>query len=184
MSRQRQRIPGIIRELSRSAADVGLVLGGSVRYGYEGPDSDLDFFGVSNARLERVLEGFALVSQEDGGGLLESRADGFAVHVAYWTRLGFDQMLCERPYMAYPILDGELVHDPRQTMGSYLERMQQYFEARPRLTAAWVTQLAALRELKTGRASRLSFPQWSDFLRHIEEARLDRPTESAAAADG
>ena len=183
MSRQHERIPGIIRELSCCTADVGLVVGGSVRYGYERPDSDLDFFGISDGQLELVLKGFRLVSEKNGGRLLESRADDFPVHIAYWTRAGFDRILKERPYMVYPVLDGEVVHDPAQMMGAYAARMRDYFSARPRLTHAWETQLAALRDFKTGKTGSLAFPEWSDFLRHIEETGLDTPAERAAPAD-
>lgn len=175
MSRQREVIPGIIRQVSRCKDAVGLVVGGSVRYGYERPDSDLDFFGVCDGQLEMVLERFTLASEKNGGRLLESRVHGFPIHIAYWTMAGFGQLLRDRPYMTYPILDGEVVHDPDQAVSPYVARMQDYFNARPRLTHAWETQLAALRDFKTGKADSLSFPEWSDFLRHIEETGLDKP---------
>lgn len=182
MSRQRKAIPGIIRQLSHCSTGVGLVVGGSVRYGYERPDSDLDLFGISDGQLELVLRGFAVVSEKNGGRLLESRTDGFPVHIAYWPRAGFDRVLRERPYMTYPILDGEIVYDPDQTMGPYTARMREYFDARPQLTRAWATQLAALRDFKTGRIGGLAFPEWSDFLHHIEETELHRSAERAGAA--
>ena len=59
MSRQRVRATSIVRQLDCCTADVGLIVGGSVRYGYERPDSDPDSFGISDVEIGLGLKSSA-----------------------------------------------------------------------------------------------------------------------------
>ena len=86
--------------------------------------------------------------------------------------------------MTYPLLDGELVYDPNQTVAPYVERMQRYFDARPKLKQAWIEQLDILRDFKTGKLKSLMFPEWSSFLCHIGNTGLDEVVEPGVVRDG
>ena len=133
MSEQRRTIPKVIKQVAANPADCGLVLGGSVRYGYERDNSDLDFFAISDLELEQDLQGFSVVSDKDWGKLLESRQDAFPIHIAYWTTKAFERLLRTTPHMTFPILDGEVVYDPNRVADRYRKRMRHYFDSRPKL---------------------------------------------------
>jgi len=158
---------------------TGLILGGSVRRGCERPDSDLDFFAVGEPGLDEALPGFAVVSEKNGCRVLESREADFTVHIAYWTTDSLERVLHTVPYMLYPLLDGEVVHDPGGLAARYRYQIRRYFDARPGLKRAWERQLDDLRRFRGGEIKSLAFPQWSDFIRHIEAKGLNRPAEPA-----
>ena len=172
MSKQQESIPRIIQRVAACGIDAGLILGGSVRYGYERSDSDLDFFAIAELGLDRALHEFSLVSVKNGCKLLELQADAFPVHVAYWSTQSFEWVLNTIPYMTYPIFDGQIVYDPVGLAERYRSIMGRYFDVQPKLKAAWVRQLNDLRSFKTGRLRSLEFGQWSDFIRHLEETVL------------
>ena len=183
MSKQRDAIPAVITRVANCGVPAGLILGGSVRHGYERPDSDLDFFAIAHAGLEQSLGEFSLVSEKNQCKLLETRQHPFAVHIAYWSTESLDSVLRTTPHMTYPLLDGELVYDPNGIAGRYRDLIREYFDDHPTLTQAWVKQLDDVRDFKTGCLQSLAFPQWSDFIRHIEETRLHETAEPSAESD-
>jgi len=183
MSTQREAIPTVIAQAAGTGVDTGLILGGSVRHGYERPDSDLDFFAVAAAGFEQALRGFSLLSEKNGCRLLETRQYDFPVHIACWSVESLNGVLHTIPYMTYPLLDGEPVYDPVGLASRYLDRIRAYFDARPALRQAWAGQLEDIRSFKTGQLARLAFPAWSDFIRHIEETRLHETAEPSDRGD-
>jgi hypothetical protein len=148
------------------------MLTGSVRHGYERPESDLDFFLFGPSDLERALVEFRAVSEKNESKVLEAIIEDVVVHLAFWSSEGAERILLRRPYMLYPVLDSEIVHDPRHIAQRFVERVDQYFAARTKLKDAWSPQMAEHRRFKTGEISRLEFPQWSDFLTHLEQTHL------------
>jgi hypothetical protein len=172
MGIQRETIPAIARRIAGSGIATGLILGGSVRYGYERPDSDLDLFAIGEEGLAEALVEFQVVSEKNGCKVLELRRHPFPVHVAYWSIHAFDWVLETLPHMTYPLLDGEIIYDPARLAERCQTRVRDYFHANPELEIAWVKQLGDLRQYKTGASQSLEFPAWSDFLRHLESTYL------------
>lgn len=168
MSKQQDIVPEVVQLVADCGVSVGLILGGSVGQGQERPDSDLDFFGVAQAPCQPALPGFTVISEKNGSRLFEQKESEFPVHVACWTTASLDEVLRDRAYMLYPLLIGQVVLDPGQIATRYQARIKQYFEARPSLEKAWKQQLQDLRSAKTGHLRELAFPEWSDFMRHIE----------------
>ena len=183
MSEQRQAMPRIVQRVADCGLKTGLILGGSVRHGYERTDSDLDFFAIAERGLDQALQEFALVSEKNGCQVLQSQQDGFVVHIAYWTTESFNDLLNTIPYMTYPLLDGEIVHDPACLAERCRDRINQYFEAHPTLRQAWIYQLADVRRFKMGSLSSLDFPAWSDFNRNLERILAKEMAEQGAPTD-
>jgi hypothetical protein len=170
MSRQRDIVAEVIQLVAGCGTPVGLILGGSVAQETERPDSDVDFFAIADATGQPALPGFTVISEKNGCKVFERREERFPVHVACWTTASLDQILQDKPYMTYPLLCGRVVFDPAGIAGRYRSRIRQYFEEHPSLQRAWTQQLEELQRCKAGHVEELAFPQWSDFIRQIEEA--------------
>jgi hypothetical protein len=119
--------------------------------------------------LEAALDEFALVSEKNECDVLQTRRWGVVVSIGYWSAEGMERILARRPYMLYPVLDGDLVYDATGIAAGFLGRIRRYFQARPHLIRAWAHQMEERRRLKIGEITCLEFPDWSDFLRHLEE---------------
>lgn len=173
MSQQRQAIPRVIQRVANCGVEAGLILGGSVHYGYERPESDLDFFAIGEQGLDEALREYSLMAEKNGCKVLETRKGPFPIRVAYWSTESLNTVLETIPYMMYPVLDGEIVYDPVNLAEQYHQEMRRYFDSHPRLEQAWVEQLNQVRRFKIGEISSLEFPEWSDFLRYIEKTGLN-----------
>ena len=169
MSKQSEVVPEVIRLVAECGVDVGLILGGSVGQGSERAESDVDFFAIADADIPPSLPGFSLVSEKNGCKVLERQQSGFPVHVACWTTASLDEVLRRRPYMTYPLLCGGVVFDAIGIAAQYRTRIREYFGAHPAIERAWGEQLNSLRRSRGSRHEHLRFPQWSDFIRHIEQ---------------
>jgi hypothetical protein len=66
------------------------------------------------------------------------------------------------------------VHDPKAILPPYLQRMQDYFAARPELTSMWRQQSEDLRAHKADASMELAHPLWSSFNKHIAATLDDR----------
>ena len=167
-SRQRQAVPEIIQRIAECEVETGLMLGGSVACGRAQHDSDLDFFAIGAPGLDKALHEFHLISEKNGCKLLELKRGAFPIHIAYWTTESMNQVLRDIPYMTYPLLAADIVHDPTGVAGRYQAKIRHYFEERPDITNAWQRQLEDLWRFKEGELQTLAFPAWSDFMKHIE----------------
>lgn len=172
MSAQFEASAQIVEDVAGCGVPVGLFLGGSVALGCERLDSDLDFFAIGEAGLDLALEGFVLFNEKNGSKLLDRSCGDFPVHIAYWTKASFEQVLATKPYMTYPLLQSRIVHDPAGIAIHYLRLVEGYFADHPAISLAWEEQLKALRLFKSGQIPTLHFSQWSDFLRHLESTLL------------
>ena len=183
MSRQAETVQEIIQIVADCGVPVGMVLGGSVAQGCERDDSDLDFLAVADASRQPDLPGFSVLSEKNGCKVLERDDGRFPIHVACWTAPSMEEILRAKPYMMYPFIQGRIVHDPTGIAWHYQARIQEYFETHPRLTAAWAKQLGDLRHSRSRSDEELAFPQWSDFVRHIEDAFADEIAEPSVPGD-
>ena len=180
MSTQAAIVPAIVQIVAECGVPAGLVLGGSVAEGRERDDSDVDFFAIVDAPRQPELPGFSVISEKNGSKVLEREGSGFPVHVACWTTSSMEEVLRARPYMMYPLLQGRILHGPDGIAQRYRSRMEQYFRAGPVIREAWEEQLRSLNVARFDPSAELAFPQWSDFVRHIESRFLE---ETAAPWD-
>jgi len=183
MSKQRDVVSEVIRLVAECGVDVGLILGGSVSEGLERADSDVDLFAIADADVQPSLAGFSLVSEKNGSRLLERQEGVFPVHVACWTTASLDEVLRCRQYMLYPLLCGRVVLDAAGIAARYRARIREYFDAHPAIERAWREQLDNLRRSRDGLSEHLAFPQWSDFIRHIEEAFREEIAQQSPQRD-
>jgi len=183
MSKQQDIVPEVTQLVAKCGVPVGLILGGSVGEGTERADSDVDFFAIADATCQPRLHGFAVVAEKNGCKVLEREVSAFPVHVACWTTASLEAVLRDRPYMTYPLVCGRVVLDPTGIAERYRGCMQRYFAAHPSLEKAWVRQLQDLHSAKIGQLGDLAFPQWSDFVLHVEQAFPEEIAERNTAAD-
>jgi hypothetical protein len=92
-----------------------------------------------------------------------------------------DEVLRTKPYMMYPLLLGQTVHDPDGIARRQLARIEKYFRNRPRLEEAWGRQLRELHDAKSNPSLELRFPDPYDFARHVENTHTKEIAEQPGA---
>jgi len=170
MTKHRRLVAEIVERLRQSEMECGVILFGSVQTGQERSDSDLDLCLVVHGDCDLASFAPTELHREKGMTLFESRIEGIVVHFACWSAEAFQRAVSEEPFTFYPLAKGEIVHDVGGLASGFQQRLQEYFRARPLLSAAWEKQLAALERHRAGTQGTLAYAEWGDFAAHVGEA--------------
>jgi len=182
MSRQRNILPQVVERIRQDAPECAIALAGSVRYGYERPDSDIDLLvAVPDFRATEFAG--AKLSHETN----EARVANFfvgdkRVEIVYFDFAYFDQVQ-QTPWRSYTLCQAEILHDPEGRFTHCQHALREWFQAHPRITNLWDQQLQMCRQYAlTGRPpdrkTVLAFPRWEDFAQHVDalvQAEAARP---------
>ena len=152
MSKHREILPEVIKRLAAVDPGCGVVVIGSVQYGYERPDSDLDLLAVVHEAAANGLSDWKVAWESRGVRELETEIKKILVQVFFAPVSGLERWLTETPYFMYPFSQGELLHDPQGLAAHYQLSARKYFEERPAVASEWSAQLQAHKQVKlTGR---------------------------------
>jgi predicted nucleotidyltransferase len=97
--RHHQLLDRLLPDLEREPFVIGVMLQGSVARGDHQPGSDLDLL--------------VLVADGQGKGLVSEQIDGILVERHYRDEATLRQRFERRPDLAYGLVDGRILHDPR-----------------------------------------------------------------------
>ena len=172
MSPQRSLIPQIVAMFAEVCPTAGLMLTGSVRYGYERGSSDVDVFVVAEEIASVHIPG-AVISHRTAEAWVANLMFGSVRVEMVCTACAYLDQVAEKPWRSYTLGDGEILRDPLRVLTPFQTRMRAWFAAHPRLEEAWRDQIAQCRQYALAgrppdRAGFLRFPRWEDFAAHMD----------------
>lgn len=176
MSKQRFLLPEIVSRLSTFAPDCAVLLMGSVRWGYEGPDSDIDLYVLVESSVASRLAPGRVIHEEEGMTLIEHIVQGVKVHFVWWPIPAFARSLEREPHSFYPFAKAEILYDPQGIAKRYQTISMDYFQKNPQIKKVWEMQLDKVRKHKINPIIPLEYAEWGDFADHIAKTLAPRPT--------
>lgn len=172
MSAQRELVPQVVPVLAGASPTAGLLLTGSVRYGYERETSDVDLFMITEAFASVQVPGAAVSHRTVEAWVANLVVGAMRVEIVC-TSYAYLQQVALKPWQSYTLGDGEILLDPLGLLGPFQARMRAWFAYHPALAQAWRDQIAqcrayALAGRPADRAAFLRFPRWEDFAAHMD----------------
>lgn len=98
MSEQRDILPKVLDIILRDTPDSSIALGGSVSFGNERPDSDIDLLVIVRDVTNIVCPGGKIKFQNHGFKYFEATYDEIPLEIIYHTPETFEQLLVTRPW--------------------------------------------------------------------------------------
>lgn len=175
MSKQRDILPKVLDIVLRSAPDSSVALGGSVSFGNERPDSDIDLLVIVRDVTNTGYPGGKIKLQNHGFKYFEATLDGVPLEVIYHTPETFEHLLVSRPWRGYKFLHVEILHDPNRLIQSWKDQIALWFDAHPDAVELWKRWLAEHADRQLSRGKKLGeiikkFPdQIHDFWPYLDE---------------
>jgi hypothetical protein len=150
LSKQREIMPRVLQRFTAvDPACVFLVLG-SVQFGHERPDSDVDLMAIVHDSLAPRfdLSAWRIGWEARGVKNVEQTIEGTPVQVFFAPTAAFERWLNETPYFMFPFSRAEVLHDPECLAERYQGVARRYFAEHPVLAEAWTAQLEAHKQVK------------------------------------
>lgn len=145
MSKQRDILQKVLQIILKQMPDASVFLAGSVNFGYERPESDLDIC-VAVPGLEGVgFPGGILAWQDDGIRGLDATLDGVRLDLVIGTRSYIEQWSVRKPWNGYYLMRVEIVHDPSGFIRSVQTRIAPWFDSHKDIAAFWEQWIAERR---------------------------------------
>ena len=190
MTKQRNILPQVLERVRQDAPECAVALTGSVRYGYERPDSDIDLLVAVPDFRATEFQDAKLSHETDEARVANFFVGDIRVEVVYFDFAYFDQVQ-QSPWRSYTLCQAEILHDPHRRFTRCQVALREWFQAHPDITSLWEKQLQMCREYAlTGRPpdrkTVLTFPRWEDFAQHVdalvqaEAARQDADSKDAS----
>lgn len=169
MSKQRDILPRVLELILQDALDASVALGGSVSFGNERPDSDIDLLVIVPDVADVGYPGGKIKHQNAGFKYFEAAFDGIPLEVIYHTPETFEPLLVTRPWRGYKFLHVEILHDPQGLIQSWKDRIAPWFEDHPDVAQLWDQWLAqhAKRQLSKGKVLGEIIQKFPDQMRDL-----------------
>lgn len=137
MSKQREILPPVVRIILERKPDAVVFLSGSVNFGYERPESDLDIcVAVSDLSNVGFPDGKP-AWEEDGVRAFDAIYEGIRLDLVFCTRTALWQRNVEKPWGGYYLTRVEAVHDPGGFIRSAQDLIAAWYESHKDLAAFW-----------------------------------------------
>jgi len=192
MTKQRNILPQVVERIRHDAPNCAVALSGSVRYGYQRPDSDIDLLVAVPDFRATEFQGATLSHQTDEARVANFFVGDIRVEVVYFDFAYLDQVQ-QSPWRSYTLCQAQILHDSDGRFTRCQDALREWFQAHPDITSVWEKQLQMCREYAlTGRPpdrrTVLTFPSWEDFAKHVDalvQGEATRPnTDSKDAPRG
>lgn len=145
MSKQREILPKVVQIILAQAPDAAVFLSGSVNFGYERPESDLDIcVAVSDLRTVG-FPGGTVAWEDEGTKAFEATFEGIRLDLVFGARDAIWQRNVEKPWGGYYLTRVEIVHDPSGFIRSAQARIAPWFESHKDIAALWEQWIAERR---------------------------------------
>jgi len=172
MTTQRNILPQVLERVRQDAPDCAIGLTGSVRYGYQRPDSDIDLMIAVGDFRATEFQGAKLSHETDEARVANFFVGDIRVEVVYFDFAYLDEVQ-QTPWRCYTLCQAEILHDPEERFTRCQDVLREWFQAHPNITSVWQQQLQMCREYAlTGRPpdrkTVLTFPGWEDFAKHVD----------------
>ena len=172
MSIQRSVLPQVVDYVRGQVPGCGILLTGSVRYGYERPTSDIDLLMAVADKNQVQLPGATQTHETDTACVTNFHMEERRVEVVYFE-FSYLEEVEEKPWRSYTIYQAEILHDPDGRLQRCQSALGLWFRCHPRITEVWEKQLASCRQYVAegrppNRSDVLSFPMWEDFAEYID----------------
>ena len=137
MSKQRDILPKILSLVLQQAPDAAVFLSGSVSFGHERPESDLDIMVVVPNLDSACFPGGKVTSQTQYAKVTDTTFEGVRLDLVFLTPSFLEEELVHRPWRGYYFVQLEIVHDPEGMIQSYQSRIASWFDDRPDIVEVW-----------------------------------------------
>ncbi len=117
--------------------ESAIFLSGSVAFGDECPDSDLDLnIIVPEVHAHRHPNATSR-GEPEAFRTFDHVLNGVALDLRFITPTFFEEILQGKPWRGYRFLKQEILHDPHGFLQSWKDRTRPWFEAHPDVVALW-----------------------------------------------
>jgi len=137
MSKQHDILPEVLNCILEYVPDAAVYLSGSVSFGYERPESDMDVIVVVPDLTAACFPGGKVTSQARHAKVVDAIFDGVRLDMVFITSVFLEQELARKPWRGYYFAQLRIVHDPRGIIRSAQTRIARWFENYPDLVEIW-----------------------------------------------
>ena len=194
MSRHREILPKVLDVLVRRAPDAAVFLSGSVCFGSERPDSDIDLVVIVPDVIDVDYPGGRIRDQDRGFKFVDAAFDGVALEIIFLTPSFFEELVVGKPWRGYKFLRTEILRDPDGLIQSWKDRIRPWFEDHPDVAELWQKWLAQHADRRRTKGKKLGdiirkFPDMmSDLWPYLDQcfsgqATAERSAPGLPAAD-
>jgi hypothetical protein len=168
MSKQRELLPRLVREIHAHVPAASVLLTGSVQRGEEQPASDIDLL-IIVSDVYRVVPWCGTVAHETATAkVVEAEMEGIPVTFNFIGAGLFGEMTA-KPWKYYPFAKAEGLHLADPVLAAVREKILEWFAQRPDIEARWQQQLELHRRAKrSGNTELLQFPFVTDFADYLD----------------
>lgn len=145
MGKQRDILPKVLQMILQQMPDASVFLSGSVNFGYERPESDLDICVAVSDLGAAGFPGGTLAWQDDGARGYEATVDGVRLDLVVGTRDYLEQRNVRKPWDGYYLTRVEIVHDPTGFIRAAQARIASWFDSHEDIAAFWEQWIAERR---------------------------------------
>ncbi|MBC8356161.1 MAG: nucleotidyltransferase domain-containing protein [Planctomycetes bacterium] len=128
MSLQQDIVPELVKDINSYHDECAIVLIGSVAWGSERPESDIDFNIFFPNDHDDCRESPYIDSDNRWQLKVKGELHGIRIDIAWETYDGLEgHLLGDGPINCWPFSNGKILHDPSGTVAPCLTRAQRWF---------------------------------------------------------
>lgn len=174
MSKQRDILSDVLGIVLRHCPECAVFLSGSVAFGNERPDSDIDLGAIMPDVSAAHYPGGQVRDENEGFKLVDASFDNVSLEIIYLTPGHFQELLVHKPWRGYKFLFVEILHDPMGLIQSWKDRIAPWFEDHSDVVELWEQWLVEHADRQMSRGRKLGpiirrFPDMmSDLWPHLD----------------
>ena len=134
VSKQREVLPKVLDIVLKHAPCAALFLSGSVCFGNERPDSDIDLVVVVPDVSQASYPGGETRDVGQGFKFVDAAFDIVPLEIIFLTPSFFEELVCSKPWRGYKLLQAEILRDPHGLIQSWRDRIRPWFRDHPEVT--------------------------------------------------
>jgi len=142
LSRQCDILPRLLDQILEIVPDGAVYLSGSVSFGYERPESDVDIIVVVPDIAATHFPGGKVKSQTQQAKVVDAVFDDVRLDMVFVALEFVEQELVQKPWRGYYFAQLRILHDPRGIIRSAQSRIARWFDDHPDLVVIWEEWMA------------------------------------------
>ena len=155
MSRQRDILPKVLETVRKNAPGASVFLSGSVCFGHERPDSDIDLVVIVPDITVVRYPGGQVRDRHVGLKFVDATFEGIPLEIIFLTPRAFTELVGDKPWRGYKFLRVEILFDPQGLIQSWKGRIAPWFDDHPDAVELWQQWLAEHSERQVTRGKKL-----------------------------
>lgn len=142
MSKQRDILPQVVASILERSPEAAIFLMGSVSFGYERPESDLDLGVVVPDVTSVEFPDGKVTWQSERDKVVDAAVEGVRLDMVFITPAFLERELVRKPWRGYYFAQLEVLHDPQGIMQSYQSRIAPWFDGHSDIVEIWKEWMA------------------------------------------